>query len=88
MPSAPEGGDSAFCLSASPGILPLRPDYRRSRVPGGKSFFAMNLLDRRSDLSVIQIDASCAAVRQVCARFPFSIDACVVFRDHMHSPWT
>jgi putative transposase len=38
----------------------------------------VNLLDRRSDLLVTQIDALREAVRQVRARAPFHIDAWVV----------
>jgi len=51
------------------------PDYRRNRVPGGTSFFTVNLLDRRSDLLVTQIELLRAAVRRVRARAPFRIDA-------------
>jgi putative transposase len=64
------------------------PDYRRNRVPGGTFFFTVNLLDRRSDLLVTQIDALRGAVRQVRARAPFHIDAWVVLPDHMHCLWT
>lgn len=39
------------------GHTPVMPDYRRNRVPGGTFFFTVNLLDRRSDLLVIQTDA-------------------------------
>jgi putative transposase len=64
------------------------PDYRRNRVLGGTFFFTVNLLDRRSDLLVTQIDALREAVRQVRARVPFHIDACVVLPDHIHCLWT
>ena len=64
------------------------PDYRRNRVAGGTYFFTVNLLDRRSDLLVAQIDALRAAVRGVRARSPFHIDAWVVLPDHMHCVWT
>jgi putative transposase len=47
------------------------PDYRRNRVPGGSFFFALNLLDRRSDLLVTQIDILRDAVRGVRARADF-----------------
>jgi putative transposase len=60
------------------------PDYRRNRVPGGTFFFTVNLLDRRSDLLVTQIDGLREAIRQVRARAPFHIDAWVVLPDHMH----
>ena len=43
---------SAFRLSPSPGNIPIMPDYRRNRGPGGTLFFTANLLDRRSDLLV------------------------------------
>jgi putative transposase len=64
------------------------PEYRRNRVPGGTFFFTVNLLDRRSDLLVTQIDALRDAVRRVRARAPFQIDAWVVLPDHMHCLWT
>jgi putative transposase len=51
------------------------PDYRRNRVPGGTFFFTANLLDRRSDLLVIQIGVLREAVRRVRARAPFHIGA-------------
>jgi putative transposase len=49
------------------------PDYRRNRAPGGTFFFTTNLLDRRSDLLVTQIDALPDAVRQVRARAPWTL---------------
>ena len=64
------------------------PDYRRNRVPGGTFFFTVNLLDRRSNLLVANIDALRDVVRRVCAGAPFRIDAWVVLPDHMHSLWT
>ncbi|MGH7047293.1 MAG: REP-associated tyrosine transposase [Stellaceae bacterium] len=64
------------------------PEYRRNRVPGGTFFFTVNLLDRRSDLLVTQIDALREAVRRVRARAPFQIDAWVVLPDHVHCLWT
>src|SRR5690348_53491 len=47
------------------------PDYRRNRVSGGTFFFTVNLLDRRSDLLVTQIDTLRDAVRRVRVRAPF-----------------
>src|ERR1700739_377023 len=63
-------------------------DYRRNRVPGGTFFFTVNLLDRRSNLLVMQIDALRDAVRWVRARMPFRIDAWGVLPEHMHCLWT
>ena len=64
------------------------PDYRRNRVPGGAYFFTVNLLDRRSDLLLKQIDILGDAVRRARTRAPFHIDAWVVLPDHMHCLWT
>jgi putative transposase len=64
------------------------PDYRRSRIPGATYFFTVNLLNRRSDLLVTQIDALRKAVRRTRERSPFHIDAWVVLPDHMHCLWT
>ena len=50
------------------------PDYRRNRVPGGTFFFTVNLLDRRSNLLVTQIDALRDAVRQARVRGPVHTD--------------
>jgi len=64
------------------------PDYGRNRVPGGTFFFKVNLRDQRSDLLVAQIDLLRGAVRRVCARASFHIDAWVVLPDHLHCVWT
>jgi REP element-mobilizing transposase RayT len=63
-------------------------DYRRNRVPGGTVFFSVNLLDRRSNLLVTNIDALRDSVRRVRARAPFHTDAWVVLPDHMYCLWT
>lgn len=60
------------------------PNYRRFRVPGGTYFFTVNLLNRRSDLLVSNIDALRAAVREMRADRPFDIDAWVVLPEHIH----
>jgi putative transposase len=62
--------------------------YRRNRLAGGTYFFTVNLLDRRSDLLVEQIDTLRSAVKQVRQRRPFYIDAWVVLPEHMHCVWT
>jgi REP-associated tyrosine transposase len=61
---------------------------RHNRAPGGTFFFTVNLLDRRSNLLVANIDALRDWVRRVRARAPFHIDAWVVLPDHMHGLWT
>jgi putative transposase len=59
-------------------------DYRRWRVPGGTYFFTVNLLERRSDLLVRDIDTLREAVRRTRRERPFHIDAWVVLPEHMH----
>jgi putative transposase len=54
------------------------------RVPGDTYFFTVNLLERRSDLLVRQIQALRAAVIHTRSQRPFPIDAWVVLPDHRH----
>src|ERR1700730_1385621 len=63
---------SAFRLIESAGLLPACRDYRRNRVPGGTFFVTVNLLDRRSDLLVTQIDILRDAVRPALAAAGFA----------------
>src|SRR3954471_19593314 len=64
------------------------PDYRRNHVAGGCYFFTVNLLDRRSDMLVSEIDALRCAVRETRRTRPFHINAWVVLPDHLHCLWT
>jgi putative transposase len=64
------------------------PDYRRNRVPDGTFFFTVNLLDRRSNLLVANIDALRDAVRRVRARHLFTSTPGSSLPDHMHCLWT
>ena len=57
-------------------------DYRRYHVPGGTYFFTINLLERRADLLVRQIEPLREAVKYTQADRPFHIDAWVVLPDH------
>jgi putative transposase len=60
----------------------------RSRVPGASIFFAVNLANRESDLSMREIETLRTAVKQTRAERPFPIDAWGVMKDHMHCVWT
>ncbi len=65
------------------------PDFRRLRVPGGRFFFTVNLLERRGNaLLTNRIDLLRECVRRVRRARPFTIDAFVVLPDHMHALWT
>lgn len=64
------------------------PDYRRNRVEGGTYFFTVNLLDRKSDALVANIEILRDAVRSARARYPFYIDGWVVLPEHMRCIWT
>jgi len=63
-------------------------NYRRNFVPGGSYFFTVNLVERRSQFLVEQIDLLRAALRYTRMRHPFAIEAIVVLPDHLHSIWT
>ena len=63
------------------------PDYRRVFVPGGMYFFTVNLIDRKSDLLVREIDALRSAYAHVEKRHTFETIAICVLRDHLHCIW-
>jgi hypothetical protein len=71
----------AYSLDLDAGLSP-QSGSRRDLL------FTVNLLDRRSNLLVANIDALRDSVRRVRARAPFQIDAWVVLPDHMHCLWT
>jgi putative transposase len=50
-------------------------DYRRNRLEGGKFFFTLTLVDRRSTVLVDQIGALRAAFRATRRERPFNLDA-------------
>ena len=60
------------------------PNYRRFRHPGGTWFFTVNLLDRRGDLLVREIELLRAVIADVRRRHRFVIHAWVVLPDHLH----
>jgi putative transposase len=62
--------------------------YRRSRSPGATFFFTVALRDRRADTLVRYVDSLRNAMRHERARRPFTVDAMVVLRDHVHAVWT
>ena len=64
------------------------PTYRRNWVPGGTYFFTVNLLERKQDLLVTEIELLRESVRRVKRLYPFEIVAWVVLPDHMHCVWT
>lgn len=61
--------------------------YRRPSLRGGTYFFTLALQDRTSRLLVERIDILRRAVADVRRRHPFTIDACVVLPEHLHSIW-
>ena len=64
------------------------PNDRRAHVKGGRYFFTVNLLDRKSRLLVEHINILRIAVRQTRTAFSFVIDAMVVLPEHIHAVWT
>lgn len=64
------------------------PNYRRAWLPGGTYFFTVNLLQRQNnDLLVKHIQELRLVIKDVKAKFPFKIHACVVLPDHLHCIW-
>lgn len=63
-------------------------NYRRYRVPGGRYFFTVTLLDRRASLLTDNIEKLRSAFFRVKRRHPFEIDAVVILPDHLHCIWT
>jgi putative transposase len=59
--------------------------YRRNRLAGGKFFFTLTLVDRRSTLLVDHIEPLRAAFREARRERPFVIDAIVILPDHLHA---
>jgi putative transposase len=62
-------------------------NYRRLWVPGGTSFFTVNLFDRRRRLLVDRIDDLRAAFRDARAARSFDVLAIVILPDHLHCLW-
>ena len=54
-------------------------------MTGARSLFTANLLDRNSRLLVTHVNLLRDAVRDVCARAPFHIDARVVLPDQQRN---
>jgi putative transposase len=63
------------------------PNYRRIHVPGGTYFFTVNLLERRRELLIENIDVLRAAFRDAQRARPFELIAIVVLPDHLHCLW-
>lgn len=58
--------------------------YRRVVIPGATYFFTVNLLDRKSNLLVDQIDKLRLSFQKIRNLHPFEIDGIVILPDHFH----
>ncbi|HHT0595078.1 TPA: REP-associated tyrosine transposase [Legionella anisa] len=58
--------------------------YRRVIIPGATYFFTVNLLNRKSNLLIAQIDKLRSSFRIVRNTYPFIIDGIVILPDHFH----
>ena len=67
----------------------LMPQYRRAVVPGGTFFFTV-VTYRRQPLFAVSAARNClrAAVQEVRAAKPFTVDAWCLLPDHLHCVWT
>ncbi|MEM9412160.1 MAG: transposase [Planctomycetota bacterium] len=65
------------------------PNYRRALIPSGTYFFTVVTCDR---CPIFNNPRSVAilgnVIREAKSRWPFSIDAIVLLKDHWHSIWT
>jgi len=65
------------------------PNYRRAIVPGGSYFFTVVTAGRQPILCDGPVRSALrAAIAEVRARWPFTIDAWVLLPDHLHCLWT
>ncbi|STX44539.1 Transposase and inactivated derivatives [Legionella donaldsonii] len=58
--------------------------YRRIAIPGATYFFTVNLLNRKSDLLIKQINKLRDSFKKVLNSYPFEIDGVVILPDHFH----
>ena len=61
------------------------PNYRRVFIPGGTSFFTVNLLERRTKVLTEHVAHLRHAIFWTKRRLPFRIDALVILPDHFHA---
>ena len=64
------------------------PQYLRAFIPGGTFFFTVTLLERRWKLLTEHIDNLRAVFKAARQRRPFTVEAIVIFPDHLHCIWT
>jgi len=64
------------------------PQYIRAVVLGGTFFFTVTLLERRRNLLTENIENLRAAFMAARQRRPFTVDAIVIFPNHLHCIWT
>lgn len=62
--------------------------YRRNRLAGGKFFFTVTLMDRRSTALIDHVADLRTAFRLARRERPFCLDAIVVLPDHLHAVFT
>jgi putative transposase len=62
--------------------------YIRAFVPGGTFFFTVTLLERRRNLLTENIDILREVFKNARQRRPFTVEAIVIFPDHLHCLWT
>lgn len=58
--------------------------YIRTRVPGSRYFFTVNLANRANDLLINEFDILRNAIYMTKIKYPFKTNAYVVLPDHMH----
>ena len=78
-----------FIVGCAARTMNSMPNYRRAAVPGGSYFFTVVTAGRQPILCDDPVRSALrAAIAEVRARWPFSIDAWVLMPDHLHCIWT
>ena len=78
-----------FIVGCAARTMNPMPNYRRAIVPGGSYFFTVVTAGRRPILCDDPVRSALrAAIAEVRARWPFTIDAWVLMPNHLHCIWT
>ena len=63
------------------------PQYLRAFIPEGTFFFTVTRLEHRRKLLTEPIDDLRAVLKAARQRRPFTVEAIIIFPDHLHCIW-
>jgi putative transposase len=82
------GGKAQRIPPSALGQTEIMPQYIRTFVPGGTFFFTVMRLERRRQLLTDPINDLRFGFKAARQRRPFTIEAMVIWPDHLHCRWT